>query len=74
VSGGSVSIFRKSNFRWDCDQCGVPFRAGKGGVCPTCKRALCDAHLHGSLLLKVRRSLLHEPTICVWCREKLAAS
>jgi hypothetical protein len=70
VSGGRVSIFRKSSFRWDCDQCGVPFAVGKGGVCPSCKRALCDFHLHGSKLLKLRRALLGKPTICVSCRAK----
>jgi hypothetical protein len=65
-----MPIFRKSSFRWDCDRCGVPFTPGAGGVCPSCKQALCDRHLHGSILMKLRRALLGEMTICVRCRER----
>ena len=65
-----MPIFRQSAFRWQCDSCGVFFRAGKGGVCPNCKRALCDAHLYGSFLEKVKARFSGERTICVECRAK----
>jgi hypothetical protein len=48
----------------------VFFRAGKGGVCPSCKRALCDAHLYGSLFEKMKSWLSSERAICVECRAK----
>jgi len=46
------------------------FKAGKGGVCPTCKRALCDTHLYGSFVEKVKARFSSERVVCVECRAK----
>jgi hypothetical protein len=48
----------------------VVFKAGKGGVCPSCKRALCDAHLYGSFFEKLRARFSGERVRCVECRGK----
>ena len=63
-------FFRKSQFTWQCDKCGLFFSAGAGGVCLTCKRALCDAHLYGSFWEKVRARFSGERVICIECRAK----
>jgi len=65
-----VPIFRQSPFKWQCDKCGVFFSAGKGGVCPSCKRALCDAHLYGSFFEKIRARFSSERVLCLECRAK----
>jgi hypothetical protein len=65
-----VPFFRQSAFSWQCDKCKVFFKAGKGGACALCKRALCDAHLYGSFFEKIRARFSSERVICVECREK----
>lgn len=68
-----MPIFRKSEYRWECDRCGIPFEPGKGGVCPSCKETLCDRHLHGSLLARLRVTF-GGPLKCVACRAADARS
>jgi len=63
-------FFRQSTFKWQCDKCGVFFRAGKGGVCASCKRALCDEHMHGSFFEKMKARFSGERPVCVDCRAK----
>ena len=63
-------FFRQSAYSWQCDKCGVFFRAGKGGVCANCKRALCDEHLYGSFMDKLRGHFSSDRPICVECRSK----
>jgi len=63
-----VPIFRPSQFKWQCDKCGIFFGAGKGGVCSSCKRALCDFHLHGSFIEKLKSRFSSERARCVECR------
>lgn len=65
-----MAIFRKSTFAWQCDKCGVYFAAGKGGVCQTCKRALCDHHLHGSFVSKMKSRFSSDRTVCAECSAK----
>jgi len=67
-------FFRQSTFRWQCDKCGVFFTAGKGGVCAECKRALCDDHLHGSFIEKMKARFSGRAVVCVECRARLAGS
>jgi hypothetical protein len=62
-----MPIFRRSEFRWECERCGIPFEPGKGGVCPVCRQTLCDRHLHGSLRTKLLVSF-GVPLKCVGCR------
>ena len=66
------AVFRKSNYTWQCDKCGVFFRAGQGGVCGICKRALCNDDLYGSLWDKMKARFLGERAICVECRSRTA--
>ena len=66
-----MAIFRKSTFAWQCDKCGVYFAAGKGGVCTACKRALCDSHLHGSFVAKMRHRLSGERAVCTECSSRV---
>ncbi|HEX9083584.1 MAG TPA: hypothetical protein VF836_02510 [Gemmatimonadaceae bacterium] len=61
-------FFRQSTFSWQCDKCKIFFKAGKGGVCPSCKRALCDEHLYGSFIEKVKARLSGVRAVCVECR------
>ena len=64
---GSIRIFRETQMRTECDACGVRFDLVKGGVCTTCRRILCAAHLHGSFF---RRLLvdLGAAARCLDCR------
>ena len=64
------AFFRQSAFRWQCDKCGVFFTAGKGGVCSSCKRALCDDHLYGSFFTKLAAKLAGRTAACVECRAR----
>ena len=66
-----MPVFKKSIFFVDCDRCHVRFHIGAGGVCEECKRILCDAHLHGSLVRRVQVSFGAAP-VCVTCRSKRA--
>jgi hypothetical protein len=63
-----VPVFRRSEFRADCERCGARFEPGRGGgVCARCRRILCDAHLHGSFLQRVRVAV-GAPAVCAQCR------
>ena len=64
---GFPSFFTKPHFMADCDRCGDIFDPGKGGVCRRCKRVLCSAHMHGSLVQKIRVYFGAED-LCVECR------
>jgi len=69
-----MPFFKKSIFVSECDRCHARFHIGRGGVCERCKRILCDAHLHGSLVRRVQVSF-GAPNICVSCRAgRLVAS
>ena len=67
-------LFRQSAFKWECDECGVFFGAGKGGVCRSCKRALCSAHLYGSILGRLKSSFSSDPVRCLECRKTSGGS
>ena len=41
-------------------------------MCSSCKRALCDSHLYGSFLEKLKARLSGEKPVCVECRARLA--
>jgi hypothetical protein len=63
-----MPFFKKSDFRTDCDRCGIRFEpASGGGVCASCKAILCNQHLHGDLLQRAR-TWMGAPTVCVRCR------
>lgn len=71
-----MPFFKKSIFTTECDRCGVKFHIGEGGVCERCKKILCEPHLHGSLVRRVRVAF-GAPVICVKCRaqaERAAAA
>lgn len=69
-----MAIFRESKFRVQCVRCGVPFPAGKGGVCSECRDILCDAHLHGSMFRKLMRAIAGAPAVCTRCTQRAAAA
>ena len=63
-------FLREGMFLADCDRCGVRFDPVRGGVCASCRMALCDEHLHGSLVQRLRVTLLGRESVCPVCREK----
>jgi hypothetical protein len=63
-----MEIFRRSIFSSDCDECGKPFPVNTGGVCDTCRRILCNRHLHGSVVRRVAIAL-GASYRCVACRQ-----
>lgn len=65
-----MSIFKETKFRAQCVRCGVPFPAGKGGVCRECRDILCDAHLHGSTFRKLLRAVTGAPPVCPRCEQR----
>ena len=60
-------IFQPSSISTDCDRCGGRVDLVKGGVCTTCRRILCAAHLHGSWFRRLVADVRNE-SICVDCR------
>jgi LmbE family N-acetylglucosaminyl deacetylase len=62
-----MPIFRKALLHTECDECGVKFHIGSGGVCMSCRRILCDRHLHGSIVRRVQIAFGATP-LCVACR------
>jgi hypothetical protein len=62
-----MEILRKSMFRTECDECRKPFPVNSGGVCETCRRILCNQHLHGSFARRIAIAL-GVPYKCVDCR------
>jgi len=67
-------FFRKSQFTWQCDKCGTFFSAGAGGVCRSCKRALCDQHLYGSFWQKLKARFSSDKPVCVACRASVKSN
>ena len=61
---------REGMFKADCDRCGLRFDPVRGGVCTSCRMALCDEHLHGSLAQRIRVDFLGREAICPVCRAK----
>jgi len=62
-----MPFLKKSIFFSECDRCHVRFHIGGGGVCESCRKILCDNHLHGSLVRRIQVSFGAAP-ICIWCR------
>ena len=63
-------FLREGMFKADCDRCGARFDPVKGGVCASCREALCGDHLHGSLVQRIRVDLLGREAICPACRAR----
>ena len=61
------TIFRKSIFKTECDECRQPFPVNTGGVCERCRRILCNDHLHGSIARRLAIAL-GAPYVCPRCR------
>ncbi len=60
--------FLKQSHDWvRCERCRVRFNLAEGGVCRSCNRILCDAHLYGGWLQRLRRYVGARAT-CVDCR------
>jgi hypothetical protein len=55
-------------FNTECDECGKPFAINTGGVCESCRRILCNDHLHGSIVRRLAISF-GAPYRCVACRD-----
>ena len=53
--------------RTECDACRLPFDLVKGGVCERCRRVLCERHLHGSFIRRLRVDL-GAAALCLDCR------
>lgn len=62
-----MPVFIRSIFRFDCEECGRQFTAGRGGVCVSCRRKLCFRDLHGNVF---RHLLVYfgVHSQCVACR------
>ena len=60
-------FFRSSQITTDCDQCGGRVDMLKGGVCTSCRRILCYAHLHGSWTRRLLADI-GGSAVCVRCR------
>ncbi|HSA56804.1 MAG TPA: hypothetical protein VLE53_13925 [Gemmatimonadaceae bacterium] len=61
------TIFRKSIFKTECDECRQPFPVNTGGVCERCRRILCNDHLHGSITRRLAIAF-GAPYVCLRCR------
>lgn len=61
------TIFRKSIFRTECDECKLTFPVNTGGVCERCRRILCNDHLHGSIARRLAIAF-GAPYVCLRCR------
>lgn len=64
-----IQIFRRSDISTDCDRCGGRVDLLKGGVCTTCRRILCYAHLHGSWWRRLVADVRNE-SVCGECRAR----
>ena len=62
-----MEVFKRAEFRTECDECGKTFPVNTGGVCDNCRRILCNAHLHGSVFRRIAIAL-GAPYRCVNCR------
>ena len=62
-----MEIFKRSEFKTECDECDRKFPVNTGGVCVNCRRILCNEHLHGSIVRRIAIAL-GAPYVCVACR------
>lgn len=61
-----MRLFRTTGVTLECDECRARFEDTQGGQCPRCERLLCDRHLYGSWLRRLR-SHFGLRTTCVEC-------
>jgi len=59
-------LFRPTTLVMECDQCRERFDPIQGGVCPRCERLLCNRHLYGSWVRRLR-GYLGLRTVCPEC-------
>lgn len=64
---GRPPIFRETDVKTNCDDCGVFFDLVQGGVCDSCRRILCYRHLHGSWVQRLKAELTRK-SVCLSCR------
>lgn len=62
-------LFRRSGISTDCDRCGGRVDLLEGGVCTSCRRILCYAHLHGSWWRRLVADVRNE-SVCADCRAR----
>jgi len=62
-----IRYFLPSEFGTECDACNARFDISAGGACVKCRRILCERHLHGSWVRRLRVGLGASP-VCVDCR------
>lgn len=68
-----LNPFRPSVLFTQCEQCKRTVDLSRAGACARCKRILCNTHLHGSFLRRLRVDLGAEP-VCVSCRSGQAGA
>jgi hypothetical protein len=59
-------LFRPTTLVMECDSCRTRFDPIQGGVCPTCERLLCNRHLYGSWVRRLR-GYFGMKTVCPEC-------
>jgi hypothetical protein len=62
-----MPFLRQSRDWAACERCRRRFNLIEGGVCRSCGRILCDDHLYGSWIQRLRRYVGAAAT-CVECR------
>jgi hypothetical protein len=62
-----LRMFRQTDLGTECDACNARIDLVTGGVCEQCKRILCERHLHGSWLRRMRHDIGGK-AVCVRCR------
>jgi hypothetical protein len=62
-----IRYLRRTDLGTECDACGRRLDLMTGGVCTSCERILCSAHLHGSWLMRMVHEFRREVR-CVDCR------
>ena len=67
-------FLREGMFKADCDRCGARFDPVNGGFCASCRMALCDDHLHGSVVQRLKVTLFGREAVCPLCRAKGATA
>jgi hypothetical protein len=59
-------LFRPTTLHMECDACHEGFDPIQGGVCPVCERLLCNRHLYGSFVRRLR-GYIGLKTVCAEC-------
>lgn len=59
--------FRRSVIFTQCEECRRSVDLTGAGACARCRRILCNAHLHGTFLRRLRVDLGAE-AVCLRCR------